>query len=139
MSDLAMPHAACRNQCTHCCHIPVAMTAVEAAIIGKQIGVAPKEPDYKVPVGEREYGYQYPCPFLADGGCSIYEHRPLSCRTLLNLDDDELLCRLVPGEAISVPYMDLSQVQAAYIEATFPAPLADIRDFFPNGLKAEPK
>jgi len=31
----------------------------------------------------------FTCPFLADGKCSIYEFRPLSCRTFFALKDNE--------------------------------------------------
>ena len=31
----------------------------------------------------RYFRFQMQCPFLADGSCSIYEHRPLSCREYL--------------------------------------------------------
>lgn len=48
------------------------------------------------------------CPFLARGSCSIYAHRPLACRLQINLDDDDLLCRLVDGGvAPRVPYLNM--------------------------------
>ena len=71
------------------------------------------------------------CPFLVDGSCSIYAHRPMACRTHLNLDDDDLLCRLVPGIKVPVPYADATQLKAFYLAAQPNAELADIREFFP--------
>lgn len=55
-----------------------------------------------------------PCPFLRDGGCSVYDVRPMACRLLLNLDDDDLLCQLVHGQAIPVPYANGQQLKAVF-------------------------
>ena len=75
-----------------------------------------------------------PCAFLVDDRCSIYEHRPLACRHLFNVDVDNLLCQLVPGVAIEVPYLGMQGEQVAYVSAMGAnARLADIRDWFPVG------
>lgn len=76
-----------------------------------------------------------PCPFLREGRCSVYETRPLACRTLLNLDDDDLLCRLVPGVEVPVPYAGAGEFKALYLLAQPNAELADIRDFFPKSAE----
>jgi hypothetical protein len=65
--------------------------------------------------------------------CSIYNARPMACRLLLNLDDDDLLCRRVEGAAVPVPYADSDQLKTLYLMAQVASPLADIRDFFPAG------
>ena len=140
--------AACRRGCSHCCHIPVVISATEASLIGTAIGRAPEHPARTIQLSRmrspEEYrdaesrmlsGRQFgeACPFLAvDHTCSIYAHRPLACRTLLNLDDDELLCRLVPQIEVPVPYADANQLKAFYLAAQPNAELADIRDFFPQ-------
>ncbi len=54
------------------------------------------------------------CPFLRDSACSIYAHRPTVCRTLLNLDDDALLCELVDGVEVLVPYADARQIKGYF-------------------------
>ncbi|RCW65155.1 hypothetical protein DES41_11379 [Pseudorhodoferax soli] len=56
----------------------------------------------------------------------------MACRLLLNLDDDDLLCRLVPGQDIPVPYANSGQLKTLYLMAQASTPLADIRDFFPR-------
>lgn len=132
VNEASMPFAACKAGCSHCCHIPVSLSALEAQLIGKAIGRKPAEPNGSF-IAE-DWGYRYPCPFLKDSRCSIYEHRPLSCRTHLNLDVDALLCRLVPGAAVPVPYMDMTRFQMAYIEITHNQPLSDIRAFFPAAV-----
>lgn len=123
------PQAACRIGCTHCCHIPVPLAATEAAVIGRAIGrrPAPLLAD-RPPVAA---GYDNPCPFLADGACSIHAHRPLACRVHFNLDADALLCALQPdGQTVPVPLGDASAFWRVYAARIGPEPVGDIRHFF---------
>lgn len=138
-SELYSKHSACRSGCSHCCHIDVAVPRSEAELIAK----ATKAPMDKAPgvaytLSESERGsdfFKVPCTFLKEGECSIYEHRPLACRTLLNMDDSDLLCRLVEGCKVPVPYADSSTLQAAFaIVAGQEQEWADIRNWFPSGL-----
>lgn len=139
--------AACRKGCDHCCHIPLTISKVEADVIGKAIGRSPRKPTAAVRLAELEndiaawQGAQAelqaaapdtPCPFLVDHACSIYESRPLPCRILINLDDDELLCRKVDGVDVPVPYADAMVFKAHYMALQPAGVLADIRDFFPD-------
>jgi hypothetical protein len=68
---------------------------------------------------------------------------------MFNMDADELLCHRVPGALARVPYADYSQHKELYIRAHLgkvkteeqmraalqQLRLADIREFFPNGLR----
>jgi hypothetical protein len=142
------PVAACRRGCAHCCHIPVTISSVEAEIIGRLVGVKPKRPEAALNLSAyasledalpavgamRRHDAVSPCPFLAEGSCSIYAARPMTCRLLLNLDDDDLLCRLVPGQKVPVPYANSHQLGSLYLMAQPAADLADIRDFFPESV-----
>lgn len=131
---LVVDHVACRNGCNHCCHIPVAMQQTEADLIGKAIGrpaVMLKKSTF--PLSDRGFGYHMPCTFLKEGQCSIYEHRPLTCRTHFNLDDDAMLCELIPegGPEVPVPLLNLTSMQVAYVTIGGEDKIGDLRDFFP--------
>ncbi|WP_083293393.1 YkgJ family cysteine cluster protein [Hydrogenophaga sp. PML113] len=76
------------------------------------------------------YGYDRPCVFLTGGRCSIYAHRPLACRTLVNMDDTSVLCELEPGVAVPVPYGNAIAIQGRFALVTQREVFADIRDWF---------
>jgi hypothetical protein len=125
------PHAACSEGCSHCCHIPVQITQAEALFIGRQIGRRPLAPEHQGPAPVVD-GYASPCPFLLDNRCSIYTHRPMVCRSHMNLDRDDLLCRLLPGVPVPVPYLDTRFLALAAVDILGPTqPLADLRQWFP--------
>ena len=115
----ASKHAACKKGCSHCCRISVVLSQAEAQVIAKETGhplntkagrfSADGTTDIdvaKAMVSAEQFGK--PCVFLRNEQCSIYEHRPLVCRWQINLDDDDLLCHLIPGEPPKVPYLDMA-------------------------------
>ncbi|MDQ2727267.1 MAG: YkgJ family cysteine cluster protein [Actinomycetota bacterium] len=70
--------------CTACCtssqfvHIGPDETDTLAHIPAEVLFPAPRRPAGHVILGYDERGH---CPMLVDGRCSIYEHRPRTCRT----------------------------------------------------------
>ena len=143
---------ACSRGCAHCCHIPLAMTDVEARVIGSRIGRAPAAvvdgpttdqlmdgamalPGTPPLAGDP---YASPCPFLREGSCSIYEFRPVACRTQVNLDASAALCELRRDAKPRVPYADATMIKAAYVMAQPAARWADVRAFFPAGPSPSP-
>lgn len=71
----------CTKGCSACCKSDVHMTKLEAIYIEKNTGhIATR-------TKKRTRNHKTPCPFLVDNNCSIYEYRPINCRTLYTLDD----------------------------------------------------
>jgi len=71
------------GSCTACCtssrfvHIEPDETDTLAHIPGELLFPAPLRPEGHMVLGYDERGH---CPMLIDGRCSIYEHRPRTCR-----------------------------------------------------------
>lgn len=138
-SEWAAPvsrQAACRRGCAHCCHIPVVITLAEAEVLAKATGRTLTVPANARPIHELDLqakaGPAGPCPFLREGQCTAYEARPVVCRTHLNMDADDLLCQLVPGQTTPVPYADKRLILGIAMKLMEGEPLADIREFFPT-------
>lgn len=135
----AAGNVACHKGCSACCHIAVQVTAQEAAVIGREIGVKVATParwstkSTRDDDAERLYGV--PCPFLKDDACSIYASRPLACRTQFNVDTEPSACTIIPGEVLTVPYWNhmpvTVQIAQAFIKSM--TRYADVREFFPKG------
>jgi hypothetical protein len=137
------PHSACRQGCFHCCHIGVAVSRSEAELIAKETGARlqalPHEDGPQALLNmqratEDLAARPRPCTFLAeDGRCSIYSSRPLACRQLHNMDVDALLCELIPGAAVPVPYADATELDVLTVTALpdwRQGQVADIRQWF---------
>lgn len=165
--DAAGPLTPCTRGCSHCCHIGVLIPENEAELIARQTGRTLHRPKNPVPdmSGLREQAkhrtitkqevaqvceeqrlaalaryHGQPCTFLGTKGeCTIYEHRPFICRTVINMDSDALLCRLLPVEmdaTVKVPYLNLGSLQELHATATDTradgGDLADVREWFPR-------
>jgi hypothetical protein len=125
------PHAACRPGCNHCCHIPVRVNSVEASVVGKAIGRQPQPPEGHSSLSEASY--TNPCTFLKGGQCSIYANRPAVCRSHFNMDRDDLLCRLVEGQSVPVPYADTRPFAMLSVAiGGEKGAWADLRQWFPS-------
>lgn len=129
----ASGHAACAKRCSHCCNIDVAVSRAEAKLIAKQSKRVMAEPATTSRVGDtpKTEFFGVSCTFLIEGQCSIYASRPLACRTLVNMDNVDLLCRLVPGEKIPVPYLNTTELQGLFVVLSEREDFADIREWFP--------
>lgn len=139
-------YSACKSGCSHCCNITVPISRLEAEVIARETG-APmrKSSGVKVMDESRDLQelasnfsaiyYGMPCPFLSKGQCSIYSSRPLACRLLLNMDDDDLLCIITPGATVNVPRMNATEHEVYGAMALgINQDYDDIREWFPEGL-----
>lgn len=141
LGDIIGPHTICKSGCSHCCHMAVAISQVEARIIGEAIGVKPVELPVRSPEEVDTIQSRFlrePCVFLTEGKCSIYDNRPSVCRTYFNVGDDPSVCDLYREDPQSVPAIDLTPVWYAYTMMFLWTPFGDIREFFPNGLGDKP-
>jgi Fe-S-cluster containining protein len=147
-ADAVAPQAACADACDGCCHQPVSVTLEEAQLISKGTGVPLQMPEQWNNLPVMKYAGQ-PCTFLQESRCTIYQHRPMVCRLIFNMDADALLCQMVPGARSQAPYADHSIYKELYVRAHLPKVksqeemqvalqslrMADLREFFPNGLR----
>jgi uncharacterized protein len=91
--------------CTACCtssqfvHIEPDEIDTLAHIPKELLFPAPRAPRGHVLMGYDERGH---CPMLVDGGCSIYAHRPRTCRTYD--------CRIFPATGVEVDADDGTKV-----------------------------
>ncbi len=70
-------HFACRLGCTDCCQSERTVSDVEFDALGRT--VAALDPETRARLTAREG--PTPCPLLLDGGCAVYDERPLICRS----------------------------------------------------------
>jgi Fe-S-cluster containining protein len=112
--------------CTACCtssqfvHVGPDETDALAAIPPQLLFPAPGLPDGHVLMG---YGQNGHCPMLVEGQCSIYEHRPRTCRTYD--------CRVFAAAGVANDTMPAIDAQArrwqfSDVDATAEAPRAAI-------------
>jgi Fe-S-cluster containining protein len=122
------------NGCTACCtssqfvHIAPDERETLAHVPAELLFPAPGLPRGHVLLGYDERGH---CPMLVDGRCSIYDHRPQTCRTYdcrvfaatgLTIDDDDKvsIARRVQRWEFSFPTRaDRTQHEAVRAAATF--------------------
>jgi uncharacterized protein len=78
-ADAAVPCGACTACCTSSQFVPIGADETDtlAHIPAELLFPAPRLPKGNVLLGYDERGH---CPMLADGRCTIYEHRPRTCR-----------------------------------------------------------
>lgn len=74
--------AACRKGCGWCCHQRVGAAAIEVLAMARALRGRPE-----ACAALAAWTPGKPCAFLKDGACSVYDVRPLKCRSLWHVDE----------------------------------------------------
>jgi Fe-S-cluster containining protein len=132
LMKLAAPHIACGRGCASCCKMNVMISVAEADRIGNTIGRKPAN----VVASRFHAGAEFvgvPCPFLNDDSCTIYQDRPLVCRTHSNFDKSAYWCapdKMNDHEMPMVTFDGLRTALGKIAQTNALVVYADIRDFF---------
>lgn len=120
-------NAECRAGCSSCCHQMVLCTPFEIFLIARYLldKKSTSELDAikarlsklsPLPLDtDARYGRDKPCAFLENERCSIYEQRPLVCRTLLSAARNACEACL-GGDDIPIPYIANVMSMAALVQ-----------------------
>lgn len=84
---LGSPPAACRRGCGWCCHQRVGAAAVEVLAIARALTARPEVHAALAWMPGK------PCAFLKEGACSVYDIRPLKCRSLWHVDERHCMAK----------------------------------------------
>ena len=120
------PAAACARGCTHCCWVRVDITPAEATLLASAIPSGDPRRE-RVAARAAEVGNlgrdarlrkRVPCALLGDdGACSVYDARPLACRSANSLDAGACARALEDGDAageLPIESWSFASMRAAY-------------------------
>jgi hypothetical protein len=126
----------CAKGCGYCCHTRVTATPIELFMLAR--GIRERWNDAADPLKARFQGVEaqarllskdqwtqsrIPCAFLAEGACSVYEVRPLTCRTYASLSLPTCIDWYNHAPVV-VPHPELNQRTRVFILAGMKAALA---------------
>ncbi len=126
----------CKKGCGYCCHTRVTATAIELFMLAR--GIRERWNDAADPLQARFRDVEartrtlpkdqwvasrIPCAFLAEGSCTVYESRPLTCRTYASLSLPTCI-DWFNGAAVVVPQPDRAQLLRVFILAGMKAAMA---------------
>ena len=98
----------CKKGCSLCCYNEVSVSLLEAQYIEKHTGIK-----QNINLAIKDFP-GIPCPFLTDGACSIYEHRPFVCRRHVALFDNPKWCQYDLPVQYVFPHIRFSPVEESY-------------------------
>jgi uncharacterized protein len=133
ISKIREPFVACSKGCADCCKMNISISRLEAQAISDATGKTFVNLSNSISHEDPKF-IGVPCPFLNEDSCSIYEHRPLACRTHSSFHTSAEWCK--PDALLlerSVPMLGWSGIETAFIETSIDKNqfvIADIRDFF---------
>lgn len=135
------PHVACKPGCSQCCHMNTVVYQHEAErlaeVTGRRMVRLPFRPLGTVHAEGMKFNGTA-CPFLLENRCSVYEDRPLVCRTHHSLRDsvEECSMALPAAKQVRPPMYDPDLLEGPYQAITLAhkplEPCGNIREFFPD-------
>ncbi|KQX96857.1 hypothetical protein ASD28_17350 [Massilia sp. Root133] len=141
MTEALAPHVACRAGCSSCCHMNTIIYEHEAIrlaeVSGRKMTRLPFRPSDVVFAEGLKFNGR-PCPFLVENRCSVYEDRPLVCRTHHSLREDATQCSMEIPTSLQVrpPMYDPDNLELPYRELNvmhnLMEPHGNIAEFFPD-------
>lgn len=144
LAEIVYPATACSRGCNHCCSMAVGITEYEATRIAKFLGIEartlPKMTLAMAAVARETIVEKYmnvQCPFMKKRECSIYEVRPLACRTHFNISAFPQLCDTINNPGSEVPNLNFTPLWAASATVSLNGSFGDIREYFPDGARTE--
>ena len=138
--DCLAPLTPCRKGCHHCCSMVTLVYRFEAVglaeVTGRKMRELPFRSHQQVINLHRLQPLQ-PCPFMVEGGCSVYADRPLICRLHHSLANDAESCRPLPSGQTQAPEMyDPDHIEVPYhtlVRTQRPKePWGALTEFFPG-------
>ena len=141
MKAMLDPFVVCGSGCSHCCHMPTMIYQHEADAMAAAANRKARRLKFRLMPWALHAAGAYtgqPCPFLLEGRCSIYDHRPLICRLHNSLNDDPQDCLIVNGASSkTIRSIDPDFVEMPYLRAVMSwrptEPWGVIQEFFPSG------
>ena len=130
--DESIKQAVCTKGCSHCCYVNVEVTRVEAELIAEKQNIKILSKDKP---SRKDYGKNLvPCTFLDEskGLCSIYEYRPLACRTFFTMDSVDF-CKdptFPTHQVLTVQSNNSIMFLYGHLAGISGAKYADIREWF---------
>ena len=124
--------AVCRPQCAHCCGVDVLVPVIEALYIAKMYGKTVVNREKRIRTGYNKSKTQQYCPFLdkETASCSIYEYRPIVCRSFFAFDNRKF-CESMEPHLITTDMSDGNIKQIALMVYDMGGNKhADIREWF---------
>lgn len=117
----------CKKGCSHCCHIPVSVSELEAEYIEKSLKIKRK------PFSKYDKTQDKPCPFLKNNGCNIYDVRPFVCRRHVVLTKSSYWCELERCNQEVMPLLNFTETQKSFnylVNESGKDKIFDIRELF---------
>lgn len=145
-AEIVAPSTPCSKGCSDCCYQAVPIPLFQAEILAQTSGRAIERGagiSLKTVAGmalavarananaEAQLHDPTPCPFLVDNACSVYEVRPVNCRTHHVLHSDSSRCSLFHGLKLPQVKYDLRVFDEAMALLGGQDSWADIREWFP--------